>query len=395
MTAEGFGDEIQDRLDARIQRGFGSIDQIDRRGRQRPAVKNAQQGAGFQFAGDQKYGQRRNAGGCDAHKLGGLGFIDADFRKVSDGLRLPLAMQFEAVVACRRAQFDHVVGRQIRRMFRQALDADGATTEITSGDGAKSAIRSRYVVGCEGSNSLVRRALNLSFAGERYSGEQFIQADCRINWALPKGRSYLFLTAVGCKMVIEFPDDLVRIFISLPDADADSAGAREAVGQLGAVGGQGMNTGIQDAFNLGWKLAGVCKGELQQTLLDSYHDERHPVAESLIRGTNFAYTGILHPSEARQRAVRLFGPFLIRSGTDLMRNTLEELRVFYPQSPLNLDLGGVSGPSPGERVLDVDRRSQARGSGRPTLSPTANRRRCYLRPTCCSTPCTRRIHVMA
>ncbi|MFX9150271.1 FAD-dependent monooxygenase, partial [Acinetobacter baumannii] len=74
-----------------------------------------------------------------------------------------------------------------------------------------------------------------------------------------------------------------------------------------------MNTGIQDAFNLGWKLAGVVKGELNPSVLESYHAERHPVAESLIKGTNFAYTGILHPSEARQRAARLFGPFLIRN----------------------------------------------------------------------------------
>ena len=63
-----------------------------------------------------------------------------------------------------------------------------------------------------------------TFEGDRYSGEQFIQADCRIRWALPKGRSYLFLTADGYMMVIEFPDDVVRIFISLPDA-TDSAGA--------------------------------------------------------------------------------------------------------------------------------------------------------------------------
>lgn len=309
------------------------------------------------------------------------------------------------------------------------LDPEGATARLRSANGQDSSVRSRFVVGCEGSNSLVRRALNLSFEGERYSGEQFIQADCRIKWALPKRRSYLFLTAVGYMMVIEFPDDVVRIFISLPDA-AGSAGANEASGQLGAVestteqptleevghqltrlsgydcelsdatwlaryrtshryanrfsqgcafiagdaahvhvpiGGQGMNTGIQDAFNLGWKLAAVCKGELQPTVLDSYHEERHPVAESLIKGTDFAYTGILHPSEARQRAARLFGPFLIRSGRvqDFMRNTLEELTVFYPESRLNLDLGGGNGPKPGERVLDVD---MVRGSDLASLS---------------------------
>jgi 2-polyprenyl-6-methoxyphenol hydroxylase-like FAD-dependent oxidoreductase len=299
---------------------------------------------------------------------------------------------------------------------------DGVTTKLTFTDPSTHAvheetIRSKYIVGCEGSNSLVRRSLNFSFEGDRYTGEQFIQADCRIKWALPKGRSYLFLTATGYMMVIEFPDDIVRIFISLPDKP-NSAGATAASTQFGAVeamneqptleeirdhltqlsgfncelsdpiwlaryrtshrytnhfsqgrafvagdaahvhvpiGGQGMNTGIQDAFNLGWKLAGVVKGDLQPEILDTYHAERHPVAEGLIKGTNFAYTGILHPSEARQRAARLFGPFLIRNERvqDFMRSTLEELKIFYPNSPLNLDLGGAKGPKPGERVLDA------------------------------------------
>jgi hypothetical protein len=269
-------------------------------------------------------------------------------------------------------------------------------------------------VGCEGSNSLVRRALNLSFAGERYSGEQFIQADCRISWDLPAGRSYLFLTAAGYLMVIEFPDGMVRVFISLPDATgstppANEAGAVEDVHQQPTlaeiaihltdltgfactlsdatwlaryrtshryverfsvgrgflagdaahvhvpIGGQGMNTGIQDAFNLGWKLAGVLSGTMRPAVLDSYHAERHPVAASLIHGTDFAYKGVLHPSEIRQHAARLFGPFLMRSARvqDFMRRTLEELNVFYPNTPLNLDLGGAGGPAPGERVLDA------------------------------------------
>ena len=288
--------------------------------------------------------------------------------------------------------------------------------EINSVSSGKRRIHARYVVGCEGSNRLVRQTAGFSFEGERYSGEQFIQADCRIRWALPKGRSYLFLTSVGYLMMIEMPRDVVRIFISLPDAE--SAGSAEAAKQLGAVesmaeqpkleevadhltrlsgfacdlsdpiwlaryrtshryadrfrkgplfvsgdaghvhvpiGGQGMNTGIQDAFNLGWKLAGVLKRELHETVLESYNAERHPVAEGLIRGTDFAYRGILHPSEMRQRAARMIGPFLIRSSRvqGFMRETLEELSIAYPKSALNLDLGGAKGPAPGERMLDA------------------------------------------
>jgi 3-(3-hydroxy-phenyl)propionate hydroxylase len=312
------------------------------------------------------------------------------------------------------------------------MDSDGVTSTLKTIDPATKAetektVRSRYIVGAEGSNSLVRRSLNFTFEGERYSGEQFIQADCKIRWSLPKGRSYLFLTADGYMMVIEFPDDVVRIFISLPDQNA--AGAAAAATQLGAVeatteeptldeiryhlerltgfscelsdatwlaryrtshrysnrfshgrafiagdaahvhvpiGGQGMNTGIQDAFNLAWKLAGVIKGALKETVLESYHIERHPVAQALIKGTNFAYKGILHPSEARQWATRMFGPYVIKSerAQTFMRNTLEELRVFYPNSPLNLDLGGSRGPKPGERVLHAE---MVRASDRATV----------------------------
>ena len=283
-------------------------------------------------------------------------------------------------------------------------------------------IRVGYIVGCEGSNSLVRKALNLTFEGEHYSGEQFIQADCKIKWTLPGGRSYLFLTEDGYMMVIEMPDDLVRIFISLPDdpakAGQTAAGQQEASHNLGAaedmsneptldeirenferltgiavelydpvwraryrtshryankfsegrafiagdaghvhvpIGGQGMNTGIQDAFNLGWKLAGVVKGIYKPEILETYNAERHPVAEGLIKGTDRAYKGILHPGEFQQRAARLFGPFLVRQEPvqRLVRNILEELTIAYPETPLNHDGGGASGPKPGERVLDA------------------------------------------
>ena len=51
------------------------------------------------------------------------------------------------------------------------------------------------------------------------------------------------------------------------------------------VGGQGLNTGVQDAVNLGWKLAQVVKGTSPDTLLDTYHAERHPVAARVLRIT--------------------------------------------------------------------------------------------------------------
>lgn len=312
------------------------------------------------------------------------------------------------------------------RVDDEVVDVTLNHTDPDSGASSEEHVRAAYVVGCEGSNSLVRKTLGFTFEGERYSGEQFIQADCKIAWAMPKGRSHLFLTEAGYLMVIEMPGDTVRIFISVPDAvsrgnEANVTGAVEdtsheptlheigetftrltgirpelseptwlaryrtshryadrfgsgrgfIAGDAGHVhvpiGGQGMNTGIQDAFNLGWKLAGVIRGVYRPSLLETYHDERHPVAESLIRGTDFAYKGVLHPSELKQRTARLFGPFIIRSQTaqNFMRSTLEELNIAFHNSALNEDHGGGSGPKPGERSLDGD---VVRWSDRSTVS---------------------------
>ena len=310
--------------------------------------------------------------------------------------------------------------------LEMTMDDTGAAvtlrrTDPASAQAKEETVRAHYVVGCEGSKSLVRKALGLTFEGERYSGEQFIQADCKLAWNLPSGRSYLFLTTDGYMMAIEMPNGFVRIFISIPDAVGAThatAGQKEAEKSLGAaedisaeptldeikahferlsgmevtlseplwlaryrtshryanrfgggrafvagdsghvhvpIGGQGMNTGIQDAFNLGWKLAGVIRGDYQPSLLATYSQERHPVAEGLIKGTDLAYKGILHPGELKQRAVRLFGPFVMRTdiAQNFMRNTLEELTIAYPHSPLTEDHGGSCGPKPGERAPDA------------------------------------------
>lgn len=121
------------------------------------------------------------------------------------------------------------------------------------------------------------------------------------------------------------------------------------------IGGQGMNTGIQDAFNLAWKLAYVVKGAARPELLNSYNAERHPVAVALLAGTDRAYRNILHPSELLQNAARLFGPFILNleSVQVRFRNTLEEIEISYKDSPIVEDCGGSSGPAVGERAPDA------------------------------------------
>jgi 2-polyprenyl-6-methoxyphenol hydroxylase-like FAD-dependent oxidoreductase len=71
----------------------------------------------------------------------------------------------------------------------------------------------------------------------------------------------------------------------LPDVSTQQARKKRFFLPAQYVGGQGLNTGVQDAVNLGWKLAQVVKGISPDGLLDSYHTERHPVVARVLRNT--------------------------------------------------------------------------------------------------------------
>ena len=72
------------------------------------------------------------------------------------------------------------------------------------------------------------------------------------------------------------------------------------------TGGQGLNTGVQDAVNLGWKLAQVVNGTSPDSLLDTYHAERHPVAARVLRNT-MAQVALLRTGRAHEGAARHHG----------------------------------------------------------------------------------------
>jgi 3-(3-hydroxy-phenyl)propionate hydroxylase len=112
------------------------------------------------------------------------------------------------------------------------------------------------------------------------------------------------------------------------------------------VGGQGLNIGVQDAVNLGWKLAQVVKGTSPETLLDSYHAERHPVAARVLR-TTMAQTALLRPDER----------------IDALRDTMSELlSMDEPRRRLAAEMSGLGvhydlgegHPLLGRRMPDLD-----------------------------------------
>ena len=190
-----------------------------------------------------------------------------------------------------------------------------------------------YVIACDGGRSTVRKQLGLSFIGHDYD-IMFKMIDCKIDWDGDKSATHYFVKENGFIIIIPLSNGMHRIVIKTNKLDEakmaselSTAEFKQLVKSYGPknikvsniiwktqapfynrlieqhrhgnvffagdashlfspIGGLGMNTGIQDAFNLSWKLAGVIHRDYSETLLDTYCNERHAIAKLLINGTD-------------------------------------------------------------------------------------------------------------
>jgi 3-(3-hydroxy-phenyl)propionate hydroxylase len=288
-----------------------------------------------------------------------------------------------------------------------ALEQDGLEARVRlkhiADQGREEIAAASWVVGCEGSHSITRESAGLPFAGKRYAGREFLQMDAYLNWSHPHGFGYQFVNAEQLVLFFPYNDQgLYRIICARPDRDPQNqeppalpemekiirdvadpcAQVRDAqwfnrfrtgyrlaprfrenraflAGDAGHVhipiGGQGMNYGMHDAFNLAWKLAAVIKGEARPALLDTYSAERHPVDEALVRGTDRAFHLLMGAPAASAHVMRLVGPLALslQPIQKRIRDVLAEMNVAYPASALSEDHGGSSGPAAGDRAPDA------------------------------------------
>ncbi|MFI6434727.1 FAD-dependent monooxygenase [Streptomyces sp. NPDC050759] len=230
----------------------------------------------------------------------------------------------------RRAVAAGVEFRYESEMTGLTQDADGVTVEVRTAAGAQQELRAAYVVGADGMRSAVRNALGLPFPG-RSVIRSVVLADVKL--AEEPGSLFTVNAVDGAfAFLAPFGDGYYRVFgwqrsrnvsDSEPlDLDEIKETARLALGsdfgmhdprwmsrfhsderqapryRVGRVflagdaahvhspaGGQGMNTGLQDAANLSWKLAQVLRGHASPGLLDTYQAERHPVGRSVLRSS--------------------------------------------------------------------------------------------------------------
>ncbi|ARZ71814.1 rifampin monooxygenase [Streptomyces sp. HU2014] len=266
------------------------------------------------------------------------------------GLAMPQPVT-ERVLAERAAE----LGAEVRRGCEVAglsQDEDGVTVELADG----TRLRSRYVVGCDGGRSAVRKLLGVGFPGEPAKVETLLGmleltadpatvaavtaevAKTETRFGTVPGEDGVYRVIVPADGVAEdraaptleeFKERLREVAGTDFGAhsprwlsrfgDATRQAERYRVGRVmlagdaahihPPIGGQGLNLGVQDAFNLGWKLAAEVNGWAPEGLLDTYHAERHPVGARVVSNTRAQ--GVLLGTDAGATALKeLFAELL-------------------------------------------------------------------------------------
>jgi 2-polyprenyl-6-methoxyphenol hydroxylase-like FAD-dependent oxidoreductase len=212
----------------------------------------------------------------------------------------------------------------------------GVTAQVRTAEGRSDIIVAKYLVGCDGPHSPVRKALGLTFEGSALE-RLFYVVDAQIDWpfthdagyaCLSKASETLFFPMAGdrrYRIVGTFPEGFDQPEGEVPYADIEqcikddtqlplhlsnvnwfsvykvqtravnqfSSGPCFVAGDASHIhspaGGQGMNTGIQDVYNLAWKLAFVLQGHASEKLLATYNEERLPNAQQLLAMTDRAF----------------------------------------------------------------------------------------------------------
>jgi 2-polyprenyl-6-methoxyphenol hydroxylase-like FAD-dependent oxidoreductase len=348
--------------------------------------------------------------------LGGIGPADT---------RYPFIL-FVSQAETERTLVDHLrksgitVERGVELMEFQAGESD-VGCRLRHPDGRVESVRTSYLAGCDGAHSLVRKAAGFSFQGGSYP-EEFVLGDVEAEGSLEPGAINSFADGGGVAMffplgspatwrvigmraqsgnVSREPEERdagpvgpltleeLQSIVAVPTAGSvvvrDPAWlsnfrlhhrqvahyrqdrvflAGDAAHIHSPVGAQGMNTGIQDAWNLGWKLALVLRGDAKPDLLDSYEAERWPVGRTLLRYTDRIFSTFTR-AMAAGRFASWIRTFVVAR---VMPRVLErpwlrsaafrfvsELGIRYRRSPLTREARPrlCAGPRAGDRLPDA------------------------------------------
>jgi 2-polyprenyl-6-methoxyphenol hydroxylase-like FAD-dependent oxidoreductase len=263
--------------------------------------------------------------------------------------------------------------------FISAVEHDGRVSATLDRNGKRFEVTALFVVGCDGAHSAVRHLLNLPFEGAQYQAS-FMLADVNTNEALPGDEMHLCPSQFGPLAIFPMSATRRRIVATVDQAEdevpslefvrrvvAQRAPAgfealslrwssyfrihhryvtRLRVGRIfiagdaahihSPFGGQGMNTGLQDVWNLVWKLHLAIRGRGNERLLESYTAERRPVIKGVIKTTHRLTWAMGTGSKLAQVVRDAVIPVVSRLSIFQRRfmQNLSELAISYAGSPI-------------------------------------------------------------
>jgi len=265
-----------------------------------------------------------------------------------------------------------------------------------------------WLIGCDGAHSIVRRSLNLEFKGAAYP-QLFSLADVALKSDLKENELSFFFDKDGFFGVFPMRKRWVRLLAVDPLGKKRSAGENPSVAEFQAwadhflpgkaiiekaywlsdfrlhhrgvshyqegrvfiagdaahihspAGGQGMNTGIQDSFNLGWKLAGVIQQSWAPEILETYSKERQPVGAHVLKSTDRFFSVMVSQSVIARFIRSFIFPFIAQY---ILPKAMHKMAYFVSQLQVNYHTSSIVAqapdqawaketPCPGERAPDA------------------------------------------
>jgi 2-polyprenyl-6-methoxyphenol hydroxylase-like FAD-dependent oxidoreductase len=277
-------------------------------------------------------------------------------------------------------------------------DANQVTAAVNESDGRTTKITAAYVAGCDGARSSVREMRGIKFPGEPYEHVFFVADTEAVGSMVPEELNVylwrhgftLFFPMRGpdrWRVIGILPEDLREkqnvTFADVIPSLQHEGGTRlsfkscdwfstyrifhrcterfrdgrcfllgDAAHVHSPMGGQGMNTGLQDAYNLAWKLALVVSKQADAALLDSYEAERRPVAQALLATTDRAFRLVVSENWLagifRTRIIANIAAMAMTRAWVRKRafRALSQTAIAYRQSPLSQTLDGVGADAP-------------------------------------------------
>jgi 2-polyprenyl-6-methoxyphenol hydroxylase-like FAD-dependent oxidoreductase len=343
-------------------------------------------------------------------KVGAVSFLSGD-KLIGRASMESVASPYPYVLMIPQSETERILEERLQALginVERSVEAtsittrdDGADVVLRASDGSEERASAEWLVGCDGAHSLVRHAVGATFTGKTMDSD-WILADVHMRgYPVPDTEATVYWHAEGAFVIFPILLGRYRLLADLPPSGEAQppaptleevqalinrrgppgmmafdpiwlAGFRingrkvsgyrwgraflcgDAAHVHSPAGGQGMNTGMQDAFNLAWKLALVAAGRCKDTLLDSYSSERSYVGDQVLKNAE-RLTVI---GTTRNPIVRLardvVGQLMLGLAPvqEAFADTMTEVSVGYPKSPLNAgSASGLKGPGAGQRMM--------------------------------------------